>query len=85
MPDAELGTCTARAESIKNAVSLVRGSLDTYSGGYTQSLPFDMEGTHGVAWLELAGQARASEGSPPRQIKSKVVLGCVSLDYDNCV
>ena len=57
---AEVDTYTAHAESIKNAVSLARGSLDTYSNGYTQSLPFDMDDTHYVAWLELVGQARIS-------------------------
>ena len=60
MPEAEVGTYTAHAESIKNAVNLVRGSLYTHSGGYVQSLPFDMEDTRCVAWLELVGQARIS-------------------------
>ena len=84
MPEAEVEKYTAHATSIKNAMNLVTGSLHTYLGGYTQGLPFDIEDAHYVAWLELVGQARITEGSPSRQVQNAVPR-CVSLACENCL
>ena len=63
MPPEEVQDYSNRMDTLKNVMSLVKGAMETYIGGYGNHLPFNFEDPDFVAWMDWVGQV-AGEVSP---------------------